>query len=312
MPADRYPFLLRWLFYAALTFLAGLGAVSPTPLFFPCALAMPLPVALAVLKTDVRYGFLALVAAGALLSLFSSPAAAFSVSAHYGMLGVVYGLLFKNNAGPGKSIFWGAVTAVVFTSLSLALLYALTGENPLSLGKEERSLMLEWLNYHYAGGLLPGGPDFETAVRYLEIFELFLPGQIFVSVVATAVIIYYAVRFLLGKLRFTMPPAPAFSRLAFPWYTIWLLIAGLALLLLGDQFQLDVPARAGKNILFVLVYFYFFLGLSVAVYYYPRVKLAGPVKLIAVFFAALYIPFSAALLVLLGVADTVANLRRLP
>jgi len=312
LPANKYSLPVRWVFFTALTFIAGLVAVYPSPFFSLFALAMPLPLILLVLDADVRSGFLALLTAGVLVAVFSSPVAAFSVTAHYGVLGVVFGLLFKNHVAPGRSILFGAVSAVFFSSLSLALLYGMTGHNPLALGEEGRKLAAEWVNFQFSSGLSPGGLDLETARRYVHIFEFFIPGQLFVSMVASAVLTCFLALPLLRRLNYVVVPAPIFSTLSYPWYTVWILIGGLSLTLLGDHFLLDRAAWLGKNILFVLIYVYFFLGLSVAAYYYHRVKLARPVKLVLIFLAILYIPFSAALLIALGVIDSLANIRRLP
>ena len=312
MPANRFSLPVRWVFFTALTFIAGLVAVYPTPLFFLFALAMPLPIILLVLHTDVRYGFLSLLTAGVLVAFFSSPVAAISVTAHYGILGVVFGLLFKNHVEPGKSLLFGSVSSVFFSSLSLVLLYVLTGHNPLVLGEEGRNLAADWVNFQFSSGLVPGGMDLETAQRYVAIIELFVPGQLFVSMITAAVLTYFVARHLLGRLNYEVTHAPVFSTLSCPWHTIWILISGLLLTLLGDTFLLDSAARLGKNVLFVLVYVYFFLGLSVAAYYYPRVKLPRPVKMILIFLSILYIPFSALFLVTLGVIDSLANLRRFP
>jgi uncharacterized protein YybS (DUF2232 family) len=126
------------------------------------------------------------------------------------------------------------------------------------------------------------------------------------------VLTYFVARHLLGRLNYEVTHSPVFSTLSCPWHTVWILISGLLLTLLGDTFLLDSAARLGKNVLFVLVYVYFFLGLSVAAYHYPRVKLPRPVTMILIFLSILYIPFSALFLVTLGVIDSLANLRRFP
>jgi len=309
--------LLEWIIFTALTAVTGLAGIFLPSLNILAAILMPLPAILLVLRLDARYGILGLAAAGFIM-LFAGqePVAALIMIIRYGLLGIVYGMLFKNYVSSGKSLATALSAAVVLTIMSAAVMYVLTGENPLVLAQEERHLLEEqWTavnqQMRVIENMLPERQaDFSKYI--VNLFEFYIPGQLIVASAISAALTYLMSRIVLERLRFRLPQAPVFTTMYLPWYSIWGLIAGLGLTLLGDQFNLSLPAKAGKNILFVLFNLYLALGLSVAAFYYQKMKLALPLKIIILFLAFSYLPFSITVLLLLGAIDPLINIRRLP
>jgi len=309
--------LLEWVVLTVLVAFTGLAGMFLPSLYFLSIILMPLPVTLLVLRLDARYGILGL-AAGGFLMLFAGqePVSVLVMVIHYGLLGIVFGLLFKNGVSSGKSLLAGVSAAAFLAIISVVLVYALTKENPLVLGQENRRILEEWaaVNRQMRGfeGMLPERQA-ELYENLINIFELLIPGQLVVASATSAAITYFLNRFVLERLlKYRLPLLPAFSAIYLPWYSIWGLIAGLGLLLLGDQFALPLLSKTGKNILFVLSNVYLVFGLSVVAYFSGKVKLALPLKVIFLFLAFSYLPFSIAILLLLGAADPLVNFRRLP
>jgi uncharacterized protein YybS (DUF2232 family) len=282
--------LLEWVVFTALTAVTGLAGIFIPSFYFLATVLMPLQAILLFLRLDARYGVLGLAAAGFIM-LFAGPepAAALIVIIRFGLLGIVFGLLFKNHVSSGKSLIAAFSVSVVLTIVSVTVIFALTGENPLVLAQEDRRLLeQEWTalgqQIKVFKSMLPEGQ--EDFGKYLvNLFEFYIPGQLVVSSVISAALTYMLSRIVLERLQFSLPQAPLFSTMYLPWYSIWGLIAGLGLTLLGDQFTLSLPAKAGKNILFVLFNVYLALGLSVAVFYYRKIKMALPLKKIILFLA---------------------------
>lgn len=308
--------LREWAFFTSLVVITGLAGIFLPPAYFLATVALPVPVALLVVRLDIRYGILSLAAAGTILIfLVPQPVAALVLIMHYGLLGILYGLLFKNHVSPGRSIAAGLLGAAVLALLSVGLIYALTGANPFVLSPEARQAAENWVAANQQAGTfheLP--PEWQESFgkNIIAVFELFIPGQFIVTAAAASAITYFLARAVLRRLNFPLPPEPVFTRMSFPWYSIWGLITGLGLTLAGDQFSLQPAAKAGKNILFILFYAYLALGLSVAAYFYQKIKLAGPIKIFLVFLAVIYFPFSTVIILLLGVTDPLVNFRRLP
>lgn len=311
MTTKKLPPLVEWAFFTVISFLAGLAAYYSF-LFFIIDILLPLSLIMVVLRLDARYALLSLLATGLGLAAFSSPLAALDITSFYGFPGVIFGLLFKNNVSPSKNLLVGTASALICSSLSMAAIYMYTGDNPLVLGQEEIDLIREWFSASATATTSPYGLDGSTADTFIRFFGLFLPAMFYISTGTVAVLTYFSARLLLNGLRFPLPAAPAFNLMRFPWYTVWVLITGLLLTLLGDYLSLEIPSGVGKNIIFIYSYVSFFLGLSVASFYYVRIKVARPVKIIMAVFLAMYFPFSAALLVFLGAVEPVVNFRRLP
>ncbi|MDF9407047.1 MAG: hypothetical protein A4E52_00828 [Pelotomaculum sp. PtaB.Bin013] len=307
--------LLEWIVYTALIAVTGLAGVFIPIVNFPAIILMPLPAILLVLRLDARYGILALATAGFIM-LFAGhePAAALIMIIQYGLLGIVYGMLFKNYVSSGKSLVVSLLAAVVLTVVSVTLMYTLTGENPLVLGQEKRRLLeQQWMAMNQQMQALESMyPEKQANFNdWVGLLEFYIPGQIVVSSAISATLTYILSSIVLERLKFKIPQAPLFSAIYLPWYSIWGLIAGLGLTLLGDQFSLSL-AKTGKNILFVLLILYLIMGLSVAVFYYRKINLALPLKIIILILAFSYLPFSVTVLLLLGATDPLINFRRLP
>jgi len=308
--------LWEWAFFTSVAVVIGLMGTYLPPLYFVATVFIPLPVILLVVRLDTRYGVLGLAAAGLLLlMLIPKPLVVLVLIIQYGLLGLLYGLLFKNQVSSGKNIAAGLMGAAVLALFSMTMVYTLTGENPFVLGQEGRRMAEQWLAANQSAGAFNGVPaDWQDSFgeTMIALFELFIPAQFIVTSAVAAAITYFLARVSLRRLNFILPPPPAFTRMSLPWYSVWVLIAGLGLTLSGDQFSLELAARVGKNILFVLFYVYLALGFSVAAHYFRKIKLARAAKIIFLFLAAAYLPFSVVIILLLGVADSLMNFRRLP
>lgn len=313
---DKTGGLLEWVVFTALIAIVGLAGTI-LPIFSLLAVVlMPLPVILLVLRLDVRYGILGLAASGFIM-LFAGqePAVAMVMIIRYGLLGIFLGLLYKNYVSSGKGLVAALLAAVVLTVISLTVMYALTGENPLLLRQEERHLLeQQWVAMNQQMQALEDAlPGNQSLSDYLvNLFEFYIPGQIIVTSFISAAVTYLLARMVLERLKFRIPPIPAFSGMYLPWYSVWGLIIGLGLTLVGDQFSLSLIAQAGKNILFVLANMYLVLGLSVAAFYFRKINLSLPLKILFLFIVVSNLPFSLTVLLLLGAADPLINFRRLP
>lgn len=305
--------LKEWALFTSLAVIFGLAGIFLPWLYFLATLCFPIPVILLVVRLDSRYGLLGLAAAGLIIiTAIPFQAAALVLIVQYGLLGILYGLLFKNGVSSGKSVFIGIAVSVVLAFLSIWLVYAATGQNPFILDQEGRQAAEQWLAANRNSGGLPTEWQGFFMENIISLFELLLPGQFAVTAAAASALTYLLARVVLRRLNFSLPPAIVFTGIYLPWYSIWGLIAGLGLVLAGDFFSWALAAKAGKNILFIFFYAYLILGLSVAAHFFLRVRLARPVKILFLFLAFAYIPFSMMLVLLLGVTDPLVNFRRFP
>ncbi|MDD3652661.1 MAG: DUF2232 domain-containing protein [Desulfotomaculaceae bacterium] len=306
--------LFEGVFHTILIAFIALVAVFFPSLYYLSAILIPLPVCLLVLRLDARYSIIGIVLIWFVMLVTGQELMLLIMILQYGFLGMILGLLIKNRVSSGKSLVVIISVSAILALTSVAVLYALTGENPFVLSQGSRQFLeqMATINQQAFDGLMS-----EEQTSFIKVlvgfFEMLLPGQLIVSEAISGIVIYFLVRVLLEYLlKYELPKLPAFSEIYLPWYSIWGLIIGLVLILLGDQATLPFAAWAGKNILFVLFNAYLFLGLSVVVYYYRKINWGMLLKLIFVFLVFSYLPFSITVLLLLGATDPLINFRRLP
>lgn len=305
--------LAEWAFFTLMFAVAGLAGVYLPPLYSVAAMLLPLPPLLIVLKLDIRYALLGLAAAGLIFFVFMAPETAGVLVFQYGLLGVLYGLLFKNRVSSGKILSIGMLYAGVSALLYLVLSY-FAGNNLFVLGEEGRRAFEQSMAAYRDTMLndIPAEVQETFSESIISTYELLFPGQYMVSSAALSAITYFFARACLARLNYFLAPGLVFTMISLPWYSIWGPIAGLALTLAGDNFAWLLAAKTGKNILYILFWLYIVLGLSVAAHFFRRINVVWPVKAVFLIFALAYLPFSMVVLILLGVTDSLVNFRRLP
>gem|GEM_PF-560349 len=286
------------------------------------ALVMPVPLALLVRRQDLRRGLVALLLLLAVLSAVTlKPYLALVIVMQTGPLGLLLGLLFKNHVSSGKTL----VTAVAF-SLVLALgmflfTYLLTGSSPFTLNErqsyvfdQERRLLTQMFGQGGTTGELD--PDtlreMQSAIDQVEVlWPVISASSVLIWFMASAALSCRITRRVMIRYGHSVPAPLPFSRLRLPWYTIWGVIAGLALLLGGDQAGSPGLATAGKVLLLVTGFLLAAIGGSVHAHYLQRWKVAWPFKLISLIILAVYLPLTLMVLATTGVIDCIWNIRRL-
>lgn len=298
--------LKEWALFTSLAVMIGLAGI-----YLPfLALCFPIPVIILVIKLDSRYGMLGLAMAGLVIAIAVPFLEVLVLIIQYGLLGILYGLLFKNSVSSGRSLLTGTAFSVVLAFLSIWLVYLTTGQNFFITYGQLLEQML-------ATGAYPGGfggvpPEWEGvfAESAIKLFEQLLPGQVAVGAAMSAALTYLLARAVLRQLQIALAPALEFTMMRYPWYSIWGLISGLGLVLAGDTFSLGIAAAAGKNILFIFFFVYFILGLSVAGFFYKRTRMAKPLKILFWILVLISLPYTISFVLLLGVADPLVNFRR--
>lgn len=308
--------LVEGAFFAALTVVLGLMGLYIPPLLFVTTLLMPLPLAVLVRRRDLRLGLMSLLVASALMFiLFGRPITVFLLILQSGPLGILLGLLFKNRVSAGPGIIACSVVAAAMTVLTLLISFWITGINPFAVGEEMRRSMEQVVEWYRRAGWVD-----ESALRELEagtrqmtrLVALLLPANLVIWSVISAYITYALTRLVFIRINYEVTPLPPFSRWKFPWYIIWGGITGLALTLLGDEFAIPGLGAVGKNILYIVGFLHFILGISVATYFVKNWKIARVLKYLIVGLVALYWPFALSVLLTLGIMDPILNVRRLP
>jgi len=308
--------LPEWAFFTSITIVLFL-ALFYVPFFELLArVLLPLPFVLLVLRLDTRYAVLSLVVSGACLFYFApgyTPALLLFLP--LGVLGILFGLLYKNRVAPLVTLSAGLGLSALLTLLSALLLDAVLGVKLFTLDQDSRLMLEQLLTAYNSAGVFNNMSQELQAEFYekvMSFYEMFLPGQYIIEGAFFAGLTYFLTRVMLRMMRYSLSPLPPFSEVRYPWYIVWSLILGLGLTLAGDYTAQPIVEKVGKNILFIFFYVYLVLGLSVVIYIARSIKIPGAFKAALLVLGVIYLPFGITVILLCGIVDPFMNLRNLP
>jgi len=278
-----------------------------------CSVFAPLPLAIVVKRRDLKTGAAAFLVA-CLIYYFVSHAGLpdLIMILQIGLLGLLLGMLFKNNVSTGQSITFFILSASALTLLSISVICWTTEINMFVLSQESRQSLEQLLRSYISMGGAEGSLTQETVQKARETVNLasqLVPANMVVWSMITSFVTYLLSFHVLRKLGSSVPEWLPFVRWQFPWYLVWFLITGLAMILSGDYFNWLIVDLVGKNIFYVAVFIYFLGGLSVSAYFAVKWKFSIVIKLLLVFMGLFYAPVTLAILMVLGVFDSFIKLK---
>ncbi|MGB9825698.1 MAG: YybS family protein, partial [Desulfofundulus sp.] len=298
---------------AALTVVITLTGLVVPPLMFFVNFLAPLPLAVLVRRQDLKTGAAALVVAALLLFvLYGRPVTVLMMLIQLGPLGLLLGLLFKNQVRAGTAVAVAAVVASCLALLTLVLGFWMTGINPLDIGTQMHQSAAHLIEWYRQQGLIEPGKEDELRHLLQEVMHqaaILLPANLVVCSLVTTFITYYLGHLIFRRLGYVVTPLPAFKKWQFPWYLVWLVILGLAFFMGGDALGKKVFTAAGENLLYIAAFLYLILGLSVASFHFARWQLSRSVKVLLAVAVLLYWPFAVLILMTLGLLDSLLNVR---
>lgn len=316
MSFNKNKSLTEGAFLAALAAILGLIGLYIPPLYFITSLLVPLPLAVLVKRHDLSAGLMAWAVTTFLLFVFfGEPFTVLLLVIQFGPMGLLFGILFKNHVPAGPSIAVGSIMAAALTVITVTMTFWITGINPFAMGQEMKESMEEATAWYARAGLVDAQGEQqlqEFTEQMIRLVPVFIPGSLVVWALISALLTYLITRSVLIRLNYSVPPVPPFSQWRYPWYSLWGVIIGLGLMLVGDQWGLTVVNNIGSNILYVFAFAYFVLGLSVLSFFMKRWQVMPLVKVIIAVVALLYLPFFGVGIMVMGMLDPILNGRRLP
>ncbi|SHF49126.1 Uncharacterized conserved protein YybS, DUF2232 family [Desulfofundulus australicus DSM 11792] len=310
----RHNNLVEGAIFASLTaVIAHLGLLVP-PLFPLISVVIPLPLAVLVKKRDLVTGALALVVAAVLLLVFyGRPVTVMMLVIQLGPLGLLLGLLFKNRVRAGLAVAMATGIAVILNVITLLSGFWFLGINPLAAGSGIYGDIEQLLAFYQHQGLIE--PGMEDEIRHLlqemvQLMILLFPANLVLWSLVSTTITYYLGQVVLQRLGYGVETLPPFRQWQIPWYFVWIVITGLLLFLTGDALNKQSVAAAGKNLVYLGAFLYLVAGLSVLGFYFDRFQLSRAVRLILMVVLILYWPFTVVALTILGLVDSLLNIRQ--
>lgn len=278
--------------------------------------AIPLPIVIAVLQCGIARGIMSVAAASILTALFLGPTAAISVLVRYGMLGLAFGICFRQKYSGGK--VFSIVTVVYMLSYVLGLLLSFgVAGIPVRQGITEMIAMVNSVfdtleNQSYLAAVLPPGMGMEEYITMLKKMTYAILPATFVTYSMLTVWLNYLIGvFVLGKMGYGVTPLPPFTRWQMPLPLVWLAIAGLVLGIAGNYLQQETLTMISGNLLYVLLCLFALGGLSLVCAYLAQPQIPMVIKTMTVLMLVFFAFFSIVVLGLFGVLDVLFDWRKL-
>lgn len=109
----------------------------------------------------------------------------------------------------------------------------------------------------------------------------------------------------------TALPITPFQWQRMPWQLVWIVIAGLAAWLAGDQFRLDPVQIGGANVLFLMAWVAFYYGMSLVVFLFKRWSPSTWVIAFMIILGLLLFPQVFLFITILGLFDPLLDYRNI-
>ncbi|SHK54161.1 YybS family protein [Desulforamulus aeronauticus] len=298
-------------FMAGLTAVLGLLGMFIPPFLFVSSVLLPIPLAVLVRRRDLKVAILSLIVTIFLMAiLYPDPLQVLIMFIQFGPLGLVLGLLYKNYVSAGHAMVAAYIVSALAALAVITLTILVTGINFEML----QASLTEGMNkvfamYQEAGVPVPADQQ-QLFLNSIKSTMLVLPTIYVIFALFATTLTYIVGAKVLRRLNYQVNALPPFSKWRLPWYAIWGMILGLLFLLAGNQFQFNTIKIIGQNVLTLFAFIFFIMGLSVVVHFYKQLKLSKPFKMVLLLLLIIYISFMYMAVVLLGLLDTIFNLRR--
>jgi len=295
---------------AVVLFLAGYVLPVVGMIF---SLVCPAPLVVLGLRHSMARSVLGVFVASILVSAFTGVTGGLFFLLGFGILGVGLGILAKRLNSSVEILLWGVLVSLAGKLLLMVLVAKITGVNPMGLGPEEiSSVMDSVLAVYQRMGMSPETlATAEKQIRStLSLLPYVFPALLIMASALDCFLSYVVSRSVLKRIgRGVLPPVPALSYWRFPRNLFWALL--VAILLSMAAYIENVPPvipRIGLNLRILVMILFYLQGLAVA-WAFMCVKKAPKILRFIGVFLTLFVPLLTQLAVILGIIDMWFDLR---
>lgn len=298
---------------AIVILIVALLAIYLPLLWFLSILILPIPVLVISKRSGIRYAVLACLVATLLIGLLSNFVEAASLFPIL-FLGAAQEVALRKKIPASQMVFLSAVAILICLLLVFLLGYFLLGINLIA---EQTKMIKESLHlqedFYQNLGYRQTGEELQVLEKGLKFLPYIMPASLSLFCLIMGLVNFWLTSRILRKLGFEVPHLPEFSQWQWPWYFAWGYILGLVGFLFPKYFgsYADSIYYLSFGLLIIFGALFFVQGVSIAVFYFRKMKLAWFYRVLIVLLLVLF-PFLAQALSWVGLLDTWFNYRRLP
>ncbi len=295
-------------FMAMLAAAVGVVAIWFLPVKFLVDFVWGIPIIIITKRYDLRTGFLTLGATFFITALIAGPVMTVLLLTELAPLAVAYAILFKYKKSPGTILIIGVVVSIISDLLTVLGYFYLLDTLVVPTEQELRAHVEQFMALYTGMGMDANQARVmvETAIRLTLVL---IPSTLAIVAAVRAFFTYMVATRVMRRLNYKTDSLPPFTGWQIPWYSVWVLISGLVMSLVGDYYKLATMAAIGKNIVFIVSPLFFIIGLSVVTYFFQKWMIPKWTKVLLVIIALINFSGSLVLFTLIGLFDPLVSFR---
>lgn len=261
---------------AALATILGLLAFY-APLFNTVLLILyPIPIAYLIKRHNVATGLMAFAVSAALLTLLLNIANAAFVILSMGAVGIWYGVAFRCNIKPIRTLGVGTVLAAASVVVTMLLSLWTMGSSVADLTTYMTEYIRETVNMMQSMGvfdMLSGGVSVEEYTQnMIDMLSMLVPGMLVVVAMLEALLCYIITGYIMRRLGLSAATLPKFREWRLVWPALWGLIVALLAYIGYHYLEYEWLKTLAINILYIYYPILLLTGISLMVWMVKNVR----------------------------------------
>ena len=296
----------------AVMVLLGLGSAYVPILGTFMSFLFPVPLVILSLRYDLRVGIMTLIVSAIIIALFTEPLYGISISTSFGLVGLIFGYMAKNNRNPNHTILLGALSFLGGVAITAIISFLIMGVNPITLFfKMYEESFPTVLNIYKKIGVSKEQLDLieKTWNQLMTFIRQALPSMLFVGGIIISYINYWVAYSILKRLKVSIPNPVSLTVLRIPPITVTGFLIAFILVSLGSRNPTGFLYHLGINLEVIFSVLFLLDGLLVVNFWMSKGNLSMAIKII-VFIFIVFQPVLSQIVTWLGLFDTLFNMRR--
>ena len=297
---------------AALSVILGFLAFYTPVLSIVLLVLYPFPITYLIKRHNIATGLTAFAVSAVLLGLVLGIHNAAFVILSMGAVGIWYGIAFRKNLKPMKTLLVGAVLAalsvVCTTVLSFATMGTSVADITATITESVNQTVTAMQNsgiYDFTGSGI-SVEDFKNSM--INMMTTMIPGMFIVVAMLESWLCYVLTTNILRRMGLDIRPLPRFRYWHLPWPALWGLIIALISYIGYHFLEYEILKTVAINILYIYYPILLIVGISLVIWLR---KVTGAIMLpILIIISVILFPAGALLgIIILGLADTIIDFR---